>query len=202
MLKLPDIKLNKQILFKWTLYSHLLFIGIALVLIIIPSKTNVKINDKYNIYASKPLVLSESTFEIATTDARAQKIDNIFRDYKCPLEGLGDVFVKEADKNNIPWWIVASISFQESTCGKSIPYIDGDPTYNAWGYAVYGDNVHQFDNWVEGIEVMSRYLKKTFYSKGITESQDIMKVYTPPSTGSWSKGVEYFANLIQNYSSK
>lgn len=191
---------DRKIIVSWLGYSHLLFMLVAIAFVLYPVKGRVETNNKYNIYASKPLVLNESTFEIATTDARAQKIDGIYSYYKCPLEGFGNIIVREADKNNIPWYIVAAISFQESTCGKAIPYVDGEPSYNAWGYAVYGGNVHTFDNWVEGIEVMSRYLKKRFYSQGITDTSEIMQTYTPPSLGSWYKGVDYFSDLIQNYS--
>lgn len=201
MFKLPTIKISKNLLIKWIMYSHIAFILLAVTLVIYPTNSKVSINNRYTIYASKPLSLHESEFEIAITDARAQKIDNIFRDYKCPLEGLGETFVREADKNNIPWYIVAAISFQESGCGKKIPYVDNEPSYNAWGYAVYGDNVHMFDNWVQGIETMSRYLSKRFYAQGVTETSQIMETYTPPSMGSWYKGVDYFSNLIQNYSS-
>ena len=193
---------NSNFLFKWALLSNVAFLIFGTLFVLYPIKSTVNTNNKYTIYASKPLVLNESTFEIDTTDARVQKIDNVFRDYKCPLEGLGDVFVKEADKNNIPWYIVAAISFQESGCGKKIPYVDSEPSYNAWGYGVYGENVHEFDNWVQGIEVMSRYLSKRFYAQGVTDTSDIMKTYTPPSMGSWYKGVDYFSDLIQNYSTK
>lgn len=193
---------NSNFLFKWALLSNVAFLIFGTLFVLYPIKSTVNTNNKYTIYASKPLVLNESTFEIDTTDARVQKIDNVFRDYKCPLEGLGDVFVKEADKNNIPWYIVAAISFQESGCGKKIPYVKSEPSYNAWGYGVYGDNVHEFDNWVQGIEVMSRYLSKRFYAQGVTDTSDIMKTYTPPSMGSWYKGVDYFSDLIQNYSTK
>ena len=199
-IKNVKISLNKELLIKYSLFSYTLFLIIGLVVVITPTKSNIKV-DKYNIYTSKPLESNEYTYDIKVTDARAQKIDNIFRDYQCPLEGLGDVFVKEADKNNIPWYVVAAISFQESSCGKKIPYISGEPTYNAWGYGVWGDNVHEFKNWVQGIEVMSRYLSKKFYSQGVTDTSEIMKTYTPPSLGSWYKGVDYFSNLIQNYSS-
>jgi hypothetical protein len=196
------LSINSNLLFKWALLSNVAFLIFGTLFVLYPIKSTVNTNNKYTIYASKPLVLNESTFEIDTTDARVQKIDNVFRDYKCPLEGLGDVFVKEADKNNIPWYIVAAISFQESGCGKKIPYVDSEPSYNAWGYGVYGENVHEFDNWVQGIEVMSRYLSKRFYAQGVTDTSDIMKTYTPPSMGSWYKGVDYFSDLIQNYSTK
>lgn len=193
--------LSKQtLLINWVLYSNILFFIFGLGFIFYPIKSNIDTGNKYTVYSSKPLTINESTFEITTTDARVQKIDTVFRDYKCPLEGMGDIFVREADRNNIPWYIVAAISFQESGCGKKIPYVDNEPSYNAWGYGVYGKNVHTFDNWAQGVEVMSRYLSKRFYSQGVTDTSDIMKTYTPPSLGSWYKGVDYFSNLIQNYS--
>src|SRR4030042_4152354 len=169
---------KKHLFVSWIVGSHCIFAVIALAIVINPFKSQTKNNSHYYVYASKPLVLNQSTFKIETKESRAQKINKVFRDYKCPLEGLGDIFVTEADKNGIPWWMVAAISFQESTCGKRIPHIDNNPSYNAWGYAVYGDNVHEFDNWVQGIEVVSRYLGRRFFSQGITDSKEIMRVYT------------------------
>lgn len=197
---IKKVNFNKKYLLRYTIISHLLFVIVSVSFVVIPTKNKIQV-EKYNIYSSRPLQVNEYSYQIVSADSRAQKINNIFRDYQCPLEGLGDTFVKEADKNNIPWEIVAAISFQESNCGKKIPYINGEPTFNAWGYGVWGDNVHEFKNWVQGIEVMSRYLSKRFYQQGITDTSEIMKTYTPPSLGSWYKGVDYFINLIQNYSS-
>ena len=198
--KIKNFKITKKVFIIYTGISYSLFLTFGLFSVIYTPTKNPQIN-KYNIYTSKPLQVNDYSYKINTTDARANKIDNIFRDYECPLEGLGEVFVREADKNNIPWYIVAAISFQESSCGKKIPYISGEPTYNAWGYGVWGDNVHSFKNWVQGIETMSSYLNNKFYSNGVSETNEIMKTYTPPSLGSWYKGVDYFSELIQNYSS-
>jgi hypothetical protein len=155
--------------------------------------------NKYSIFSSKPLTLVQATQEVDSRDSRAEKINEVFKSYNCPLEGLGEVFVREADKNDIPWWLVASVAFQESSCGKNTPKSDGNETYNAWGWGVYGGGAHAFDNWARGIEVVSEYFRDKFYSKGITSLCDIMKVYTPPSNGSWCRGVEEFSNVIQTY---
>jgi hypothetical protein len=195
------VKKNK-FLFGWAIGSTISFGVVAAVLVMMPTKNPAGTIEKYTLYSAKPLVLAESTETIQVEDSRAVKIDNIFRDYKCPLEGMGSVFVREADRNDIPWWIVAAISFQESGCGKKIPIVDGESSYNAWGYAVYGGNVHTFDNWAEGVETMSRYLRKRFFAQGVTDPHEIMSVYTPPSKGSWAKGVNYFGDLIQNYTSE
>ena len=155
----------------------------------------------YSIFSSKPLTLGADTSRVIEEDSRAARIDQVFAKYDCPLYGLGSTFVEEADKNDIPFWLVAAVSFQESSCGKQIPYKNGVHSNNAWGWAVYGDNVKMFDNWEHGIKVVSKYMSDNFYSKGITEPCVIMKTYTPPSQGSWCRGVEFFGDIIENYES-
>ncbi len=185
----------------WMVSSLGVFIAVTFMFLIFPWKVHPVQKDKYSIYASTPLTLKDMDYSIYTRDSRAQKINAVFKKYKCPMEGLGDVFVYEADKYNIPWWLVASVSFQESGCGKKTPEVSGLESYNAWGWAVYGSNVQTFDNWVRGIETVSEYMSEKFFKKGITDTCEIMKVYTPPSQGSWCEGVSYFGQEIQNYTS-
>jgi hypothetical protein len=153
----------------------------------------------YSIFSSKPLTLETSTQDVDYKDSRAQKINEIFKAYSCPLEGLGNVFVSEADKNDIPWYLVAAVAFQESGCGKKTPKVNGEESYNAWGWGVYGNTTQTFENWVRGIETVSGYFGQKFFSKGIDDLCVIMKTYTPPSNGSWCAGVSEFADKITNY---
>ncbi len=153
----------------------------------------------YSIYSAKPYVLGDSTSALTTVDARAATIDAVFAKYNCPLTGHGETFVLHADKNNIPYWLVAAVAFQESSCGKNVPKKDGIVSNNYWGWGVYGDNVKTFDTVEHGIKVVSEYMRTRFFDQGITELCDIMKVYTPPSTGSWCKGVEFFKDEIVEY---
>lgn len=180
-------------------YSFSAFVLVSLFFINYKTEYKPTINRGYSIYSSKPLVIEDLRYEIYSKDSRAMKINEIYRRFNCPMEGLGEVIVAEADKNNIPWWIVPAISFQESSCGKNTPKLESGDTYNAWGWAVYGENVHSFDNWVRGIETVSKYLSNKFFSKGVTEPCDIMRVYTPSSNGSWCEGVNYFGDVIQGY---
>jgi hypothetical protein len=183
----------------WVSGSLASFATIALITAIYPMQVMPKINHKYSIFASTPLRLGSTTYEIYSKDARSQKINFVFKEYNCPLEGMGEAFVYEADKHSIPWWLVAAISFQESSCGKMTPEPGGVESYNAWGWAVYGDNVQTFDNWARGIETVSQYMANNFFAKNITDPCEIMKTYTPPSKGSWCEGVKYFGDIIQNY---
>ena len=98
------------------------------------SKAKPQDTRRYSIYSSKPLTLQTATTSIYSKDSRAQKINAVYKKYNCPLEGMGDVLVYEADKNNIPWWLVAAVSFQESGCGKVTPKVGGKESYNAWGW--------------------------------------------------------------------
>lgn len=183
----------------WILSSFALFLIVSVGIILFPPKFRTQPKGGYAIYASKPLVLGDSNIRLYAKDSRSQRINEIFKQYNCPLEGLGDIFVMEADKYGIPWWMVAAISFQESSCGKLTPEVDGVESHNAWGWAVYGDNVQMFKNWVRGIETVSEYMSDRFYSKGITEPCEIMKTYTPPSKGSWCEGVKFFGDQIETY---
>lgn len=176
-----------------------IFVLISIIYLVTNSNYASEIMNSYSIFSSKPLTLGANTSFTQGEDSRSARIDQVFKKYDCPLAGLGKVFVEEADKNNIPFWLVAAVSFQESSCGKKIPYKNGKPSYNAWGWAVYGDNVKMFDNWEHGIKVVSKYMNENFYSKGVTEPCVIMKTYTPPSKGSWCKGVEFFGDVIENY---
>ncbi len=179
-----------------------LFTGVASFGAVVPAKIEPYENHGYNIFSSKPLTYNYAVSQINTKDSRADKIDGVFARYSCPLEGLGGKFVEEADKYGIPWWLVASVAFKESSCGKNTPKIDGAETYNAWGWGVYGDNKHSFENFARGIETVSKYFWNNFYSFGIEDPCEIMKVYTPPSDGSWCADVMYFRDIFENYQTK
>jgi hypothetical protein len=157
---------------------------------------------KYSNFSAKPLVLGAIGERVESKDAKVERLDKVFEYFKCPLSGYGDVFVEEAEKNNIPYWVTAAIAFQESSCAKNTPKTeDKQESFNAWGWAVYGEQVHAFDTWEQGIAVVSKYLNQRFYSKGVTDLCEIMGTYTPPSNGSWCNGVSYFRDMILEYES-
>ena len=156
---------------------------------------------KYSIFSSKPLVLGTSSIRLTGDSSHAAMLDNIFEIYKCPLAGYGNVFVEEAEENGIPYWLVAAVSFQESGCGRKTPQVEGEETYNAWGWGVWGENTKGFEGWEEGIATVSRYFGSRFFAQGITDPCEIMKIYTPSSNGSWCAGVNYFKEVIESYTS-
>jgi len=158
---------------------------------------------KYSVFSSKPLVLDKIDYDIGSVDSKAERVDSVFEFYKCPIAGQGNVFVQKAEENDLPYWLLAAMSFQESGCGKNTPKIKGSSseTYNLFGWGVWGDKVYKFDGYEQAIDIVSKYMNKKFYSKGITDLCEIMQTYTPPSDGSWCNGVQYFGDVIQNYKS-
>jgi len=156
-----------------------------------------------SVFGAKTLRLPESQFETIQVDSRVIKIEKVFEKFKCPLAGNGAFIVQEADEYGIPYWLVPAVSFQESGCGKNTLEPAGTvESYNAWGYGIWGKNIKTFDDWKAGISAVSKYFGANFYTKGITDPCEIMKIYTPPSKGSWCEGIKYFADLIQNYASE
>ncbi len=172
---------------------------IVVTILITSNATTQNPHNKYAMFSSKPLTSLVSSSSLFGGDPRAAAIDKVFAVYNCPLEGKGRIFVREADNYDIPYWIVAAISFQESSCGRVTPKKDGEESFNAWGWGVWGNNVRSFENWEEGIRTVSRYLSENFFSRGVTDTCQIMRIYTPPSDGSWCHGVDHFGNIIQNY---
>ena len=156
---------------------------------------------------------TEISFTSPKLDHRAIKINKFFNSYGSPLAGHGDKFVKEADKNNIEWKLVASIAHCESTGGKVTPQFGGKETYNAWGWAVYDNNsttktVNRYDmkSWDNGIETVSAGMK-SYYAKGLTTPEQIVTRYTPasvrkgggnPANAPWTKCILYTYDKIES----
>lgn len=197
--KVKGKNIGRNVATAWASLSVVFIFTFLISVMITPTKARPEDINRYAIYASEPLTLSEATSTIYAKDSRAQRINEVFGMFKCPMKGLGEAFVYEADKAGIPWWLAASIAFQESSCGKNTPKIEGVETYNAWGWAVYGNTLRSFDSYEKGIGTVSKYLYDQFISRGVTDICEIMKVYTPPSNGSWCSGVQHFADLIKDY---
>lgn len=144
---------------------------------------------------------SEQVVEIEARpiDKRAQIIKSYLAKHNSPLENSAQDFVDAADKYNIDWKLVVSISGVESTFGKRIPG-GHDPlytSYNGWGWGVYGDNVLKFKSWKEAIYTISKSLKEDYVDKGYTEPLSMNRKYASSQT--WGVRVVYFMNEIEKF---
>jgi len=109
----------------------------------------------------------------------AKKIDAYFADRNMPLEGNGEVFVREARVNNLDPFLVASISVRESTGGRHA-CSSVTNSFLGWGSCKINFNSTQ-----EAIEIVSWNLgdnnpnTEHFYANKNTK--EILKTYNPPS---------------------
>jgi len=138
---------------------------------------------------------SMSGREIAP-DNRANMLRAYLYTLDSPLADVASTFVREADKNNIDWRLVAAIAGAESTFGKQIP----KGSYNAWGWGVFTgtqDGVH-FADWADGIAQVSEGLRKNYIDRGAKDIYDIGWIYAA-NGNSWGSHVNFFMEKIADF---
>ncbi|MCH7951491.1 glucosaminidase domain-containing protein [Patescibacteria group bacterium] len=140
-------------------------------------------------YAALPQTAKNIKTAIRTGDARPVIIDLYLSRYNSPMAGSGDLIIEAAEKYGVDPYLFIAIAQQESNLGKKMPSED---CHNAWGYGIHSRGTLCFESWEEGIEAVMKGLSEKFLQKGLTNPQEMMKVYTPLSSGSWAKGVEQF----------
>lgn len=109
----------------------------------------------------------------------AKNIDAYFADRNMPLEGYGEVFVREARKNNLDPFLVAAISVRESTGGR---HACSSVTNSFLGW---GSCKINFNSAEEAIEIVSMNLggnnPKTEHFYANKNTKEILQTYNPPS---------------------
>ena len=127
-------------------------------------------------------------------DNRTKLLEEFLKQYDSPLTPHAEDFVKYADKYDLDWKLVASISGLESTFGKAIPY----DSYNGWGWGIYGDNMIRFSSWTEGIKTVSQGLRTNYINKlGSENVYEIGRLYAASPT--WADRVTYFMEKIEEF---
>lgn len=115
-----------------------------------------------------------------------------------PLAPKAAQMIVTADKYQFDWRLLPAIAGKESSFGKKIPWDkEGQkPSYNAWGWGIYGDQVLSFSSWDEAIEKVGAGLRDGYFDKNITTIEDIMRYFTPRSNGSWAADVSSIMEQI------
>lgn len=146
------------------------------------------------VFASLPAQASQIQTSVKTADARAEIIRQYLQRYDSPLLPYAELLVQVADQNDFDYrWMVA-IAQQESNLCKKIPY----ESYNCWGWGIYGDKVTRFESYDQAIIKIAPQFKRIFL-KGLSDRDphEVMQTYTPPSGGSWARGVLQFFNDLE-----
>ena len=112
-------------------------------------------------------------------EAKAQAIDEYFRDRGMPMAGLGKTLAEEAEKNGLDWRLLAAIAVRESTGGK---FACKKATYSAFGW---GSCKINFKSHEHGIETVARNLggnnPNTANHYANKTTLEILRAYNPPS---------------------
>ncbi|NMB70436.1 glucosaminidase domain-containing protein [candidate division WWE3 bacterium] len=123
---------------------------------------------------------------------KQQVLEEFFAKYNSPLKPYAKDFIKVAEKYDMDYRLLPSISCIESSCGKRL--IPG--SYNPFGWGIYGTKVTTFDSYSEAIEVVGKGLNDNYIKKGYDTVDKIAPIYTPPAHAHWANSVNYFSNQI------
>jgi hypothetical protein len=123
---------------------------------------------------------------------KQEVLEEFFDKYNSPLKPFAKDFIKVAEKYDMDYRLLPSISCIESSCGKKL--IPG--SYNPFGWGIYGNKVTTFDSYSEAIEVVGKGLNDNYIKKGYDTVDKIAPIYTPPAYKHWSSSVNYFSNQI------
>ena len=126
-------------------------------------------------------------------DKRVAVLKAFLRHYDSPLYEHAELIVKLSDEYSLDYRLIPAISMQESTGCKFIP----KNSYNCWGWGIYGNTVTRFNSYPEAIQTVAKGLKTYYIDKGLTTPEQIMRKYTPNSTGSWAYGVNTFVDILE-----
>lgn len=138
----------------------------------------------------------QSVFEdtIVSADSRTEILRQFFKRYHSPLEPHAAEFVKKAEQYQLDFRLLPAIAMQESNlCLKSQP-----DSYNCWGFGVYGGKYLYFDNYPQAIDTITKALALRYKNKhGLVTPDEIQKMYTPSSDGSWAFSVNHFMDSLK-----
>lgn len=157
-------------------------------MLLMPPKASAQILEKYT---SAKLININNSYE---SDPRVKILTQYLTKHDSPLVDSAHTFVEAADKYNLDWKLVASISGLESSFGIHIPY----NSYNGWGWGVYGDNVIRFKSWDEAIWTISQALREK-YLKDNPISDPYLIGPTYASSPTWAVRVDSIMNQIHEF---
>ncbi len=144
-------------------------------------------------YAALPSTIEVFEGEVESEDARTEIVRQFFEKHDSPLEPYAEEVVEKADEYDLDFRLIPAIAMQESNLCKKIPA----DSNNCWGYGIYGDNVVYFEDYIHGIETVTKTLATKYKESGLESPEEIMRRYTPSSNGSWANGVNFFLEELR-----
>ncbi len=128
--------------------------------------------------------------QVSFQSTKTEKLTNYLKKQNSPLISYAPVFVKQAEKYDLDYRLVAAISGVESSFGKSIP----KNSYNAYGWA---NGKYYFQSWEDGIITVTKVLALKYKMKwGADTPYKIGRYYATSPT--WADRVVFVMNQIED----
>lgn len=96
-------------------------------------------------------------------DQRVENLNQFFKSYKCPQPYRSEQYILIADKYELPYTLLPTLSIKESTCGKRVFRKN-----NYWGYG----NV-EFISVEQGMDHIANRLSNGQYYRGKSLDQKL-----------------------------
>ena len=132
----------------------------------------------------------------ADQDEKAQKIDAYFAQRNLPMAGEGQKLVSAAEKNDLPWPLIASMAVIESTAGKNACPEDSN---NVFGWdSCHGEKFDSMDDAIDTVaESISAHRETTAkYYKG-KDLSDILETYNGRANSHYVANTMWVMNQIE-----
>lgn len=134
-----------------------------------------------------------------TVDFRAIVFEEYLRRNNSPLVGLGEVFAESCIKYDAPkdCTVVLAIAAAETHLCK---YPPSQKQKNCWGFGGSGANRYIFNNYEEGIDLVTRRLVYSYGHEYMIDPNKMEMVFcgNRPSCAVWGERVVFFMNQINN----
>lgn len=139
---------------------------------------------------TKSAVLLPTGVAYAAPSITVEEIDSYLRKKHSPLAGLGQVFIDKGREYGVDPRLVIAIAGAETNFGTELC-----ADYNAWNW-FYKDttkcSANAFSSWDEGVESVTRGLRRSYLDKGLTTIPKIAEKYTVTEREDWIRNVTFF----------
>jgi len=140
------------------------------------------------VYASLPSFLPTVSGYATSQDSRVEIVRQYLNFYESPLEPYAAKIIESSDRYGLDYRLTTAIAQQESNLCKKIP----PESNNCWGWGIHSRGTLGFSSFEEGINEVSKGIRKEYLDKGFRTIEELMGKYTPLSNGSWAEGVTNF----------
>ena len=145
---------------------------------------------------NRPLSSLVTVNQQSDEEQKAKKIDAFFAERNLPMAGQGANLVAAAEKNDLPWTLIASIAVIESTGGREACPND---KFNVFGWG--SCHADKFDSYNDAINTVAETISanrentaKYYEGKSLT---DILETYNGRANPSYVKNIKWVMDQIE-----